>query len=1160
MQSLSKTPSFIFQEQFFLSNPIWTELMKAMKCIIDSHIVFLLDVNGYRTYQALKDFEDSDINDIEVFVRSGDLQERVASDKLHLYLGQISDPKKFKFLPGEKKLIKRMIEYIKKNHKEDDKPLGKNMGIYPLFKKRKPSDNCDTSAKKQKMDNATVVTLDLNSELVAIRKLIKEYFAKNNFPDAYTKLVATLPLYVKTMEKDNDASLTCKFSCPFCPGKEISAGYRERKSTWLLSNLNRHFQSHKTREDKIPGTVNTNFFQPTSEKTSTSTKNSEERPIEVTGSEEEDNNLTDAAEQSSQSSKGNPTPSCSLSSSHSGNKYSRLERRRRALGRHTPDQIRITAYFNILNDVETILRASEDMINTLKARCEELSFQSCSHGKFNVSNLLQMLMDSAIQNAGRKNHGQRYMENIKLFAAYLFMLGGRFLYEMLYKNLPASLPSISVVERTLREYSSQVIEGVFRFQELKEFLINNDLPLKVCISEDGTRVQPHFSYDPATNQIIGPVPPLAENGVPLSRNYPATSAAMITKHFREGAVASSGYAIMAQPLQKGAPSFCLTLFGTDNKFTSEQCVKRWRFIHEELKKIDIDAVAFSSDGDPKLLSAMHSHMFNPDCEVFELLKNWHFAAKGLNYTVIQDPIHAANKFKTRLNPSNFLPIGKFSASQTHLRELIRNQSKEKHGLTENDLDKEDKMNFNASVKISSERVTDLMEATIPGSEATVAYLTNMRYLIEACLDESLSPAEVLYKIWHCNHFLRYWKLWLLNHPTYKMEHFVTPNLYLCVEMIAHALTILLIKFRGENSPEFFLVSLFSSQTCEAFFRMARSMTVTHSTIINFSMKEFLHRVRRIDLLHFITTKLSDKLVFPREKRKKLLGILTKDKLQQTYLPTDAEICEIVLSAKADALSVLRGLGVNFSNNTSISRIRSYLLNSKQFEDSEDSVPSCSYLSTINEDDIPLDLLVAFPSPDDIPSLDPTEENIPREKSLPDDSKFVAVPQISGGFRIMMKSTFCWLLSLNGQKLSSDRLERVRQSICFNLQTSRNVTRAIEVGPQEEVEVGAWCIFKKMSKFYITQILGFTYLSGEGSSRSFTLPTAPTKPPSNKKKARGLGCLCTWYSYNQTGKLSKHEFKVQGYVNMTQYIATVPAPSYDSDLQISDSVLSYLRKL
>lgn len=78
MQSLSKTPSFIFQEQFFLSNPIWTELMKAMKCIIDSHIVFLLDVNGYRTYQALKDFEDSDINDIEVFVRSGDLQERVA--------------------------------------------------------------------------------------------------------------------------------------------------------------------------------------------------------------------------------------------------------------------------------------------------------------------------------------------------------------------------------------------------------------------------------------------------------------------------------------------------------------------------------------------------------------------------------------------------------------------------------------------------------------------------------------------------------------------------------------------------------------------------------------------------------------------------------------------------------------------------------------------------------------------------------------------------------------------------------------------------------------------------------------------------------------------------------------------------------------------------
>jgi len=45
----------------------------------------------------------------------------------------------------------------------------------------------------------------------------------------------------------------------------------------------------------------------------------------------------------------------------------------------------------------------------------------------------------------KKNHGQRYSEDLKLFAIYLFIVGGRMIYEFLEANLPNSIPSISQI-------------------------------------------------------------------------------------------------------------------------------------------------------------------------------------------------------------------------------------------------------------------------------------------------------------------------------------------------------------------------------------------------------------------------------------------------------------------------------------------------------------------------------------------------------------------------------------------------------------------------------------------------------------------------------------------------------------------------------------------
>ena len=847
-------------------------------------------------------------------------------------------------------------------------------------------------------------------------------------------------------------------------------------------------------------------------------------------------------------------------------KYSRSERRKRELGRHVPGQVRITAYYPILNQIEVTLRSNEEMIKSLSARCEELAacVSDFNSNNSNLSYLLKLLMETAKKNSSREKHGRRYDLDLKYFATYLFIVAGPFVYDFLQKNLSNSLPSISEVERTLASTAAPVKEGQFRFDELDKFLESHELPRKVFVSEDGTRILQRFLYDLTSDQIIGGVPPMAENGVPLINSFPAFSAAMIASHFEKGTPSSSAYAIMAQPLQEGAPSFCLAIFGTDNKFTSPQVFKRWNYIYEELLKRQIEVVGFGSDGDPKLLSAMHSHMFQPGETFVEEFQDFYFASGGKKFVVMQDFIHTVNKFRTRLDPANYLPIGKFTASQAHLRILSQERSKEEHGLTTADLDKSDKMNFNSSLKICSERITDLLEKYVPGSEGTEAYLKVMRFVMEAGLDESLAPLEKIYKIWYSVFFLRFWKNWLTSHAKFNLDNFVSRNLYMCVEIIAHSMIYLIIKFRDENCPESLIFHIFSSQACESFFRLARSMTTTESTVINFSMKEFLQKVRRIDMLHHVSSKLNDKLVFPREKRKRLLGILTAEKLKSTYLPSNAEIRITVLQAKNDAISVLRKLGVVCPPDSSMSKIKTSVLSCKNFEaefDADEILTGAPgvYEATIDEDDIPLDLLATFPSPEAVVDLNPHGE-ISSEVPLPAKSSHVQVPDGKGGFRTMSKSLFCWILSsVGGVSLDSVRVKRVREKILSSLGGLRaSSSTSLAPAKRDEVEIGNWCIFKDKKSLIVAQIIGFCYLSGTGKCQKYTLLKAPIQPPEGKV-ARGIGCMGMWY-YSQGNQLkilsSQHK-----YIDIANYLATVPAPvASESGLQLSPAVCEYLLRL
>lgn len=187
---------------------------------------------------------------------------------------------------------------------------------------------------------------------------------------------------------------------------------------------------------------------------------------------------------------------------------------------------------------------------------EEEEIEETNLGNLGV--ILQMFVQSSERNFERKKQGYRFDELTKMFSSYIFLLSGLLAYETLNANLPLSIPSVSTVHRFLKDNGPNVVEGKMRTEELLQYLKSRNLPLRVSISEDATRITAKISYDPVTNQLVGFALPLDDNGMPITFSFHARNTSEIQKHFLNPAnsVSSSVYVQMAQPLDPNAAPFC----------------------------------------------------------------------------------------------------------------------------------------------------------------------------------------------------------------------------------------------------------------------------------------------------------------------------------------------------------------------------------------------------------------------------------------------------------------------------------------------------------------------------------------------------------------------------------------------------------------------------
>lgn len=138
--------------------------------------------------------------------------------------------------------------------------------------------------------------------------------------------------------------------------------------------------------------------------------------------------------------------------------------------------------------------------------------------------------------------------------------------------------------RCINEHKSPIIEGEIRSQQLSNYLDHHKTTRYVWLSEDATAIISKVIYDPATNQLVGLVLPTNKvTGCPTSFSYLAQNAEMIKKHLEERR-STVVYLVMAQPLDERVPPYVVQLFGSDNRFDTEDVVKRWKFTVDELAK------------------------------------------------------------------------------------------------------------------------------------------------------------------------------------------------------------------------------------------------------------------------------------------------------------------------------------------------------------------------------------------------------------------------------------------------------------------------------------------------------------------------------------------------------------------------------------------------
>lgn len=349
----------------------------------------------------------------------------------------------------------------------------------------------------------------------------------------------------------------------------------------------------------------------------------------------------------------------------------------------------------------------------------------------------------------------------------------------------------------------------------------------------------------------------------------------------------------------------------------------------------------------------------------------------------------------------------------HLFELIEKFSKDKHNLCEPTLNPVVRQNFDSFLRMTDKKVIDLLKSNVKGSQATMKFLQIMRDVVDTYMDISLTPLERINKIWYSIFVLRIWRKFVLEHKELTLkDNFLTQNCYICVELNAHSLLLCMHHLKEEKKEQFFKPDEFNSQWCENMFRCLRSFTTVYSTKTNCTVKEMISRIHKVQLQNEIS--LNDvNFAYPRSVSAKKYA-----EKASFELPTMETISDEIEKCKKKAIFDALKLGIltkSKSKNNDLFKCETNPYRSQK------KAKKLYYVKNnaekLEKEKRKIQIIQGIYSIKDY-------SNIIRSEEVTDVSPYVIIKCVSGN-KIIKKTSLCWLLRPETQRISSDRLLRVR---------------------------------------------------------------------------------------------------------------------------------------
>ena len=238
---------------------------------------------------------------------------------------------------------------------------------------------------------------------------------------------------------------------------------------------------------------------------------------------------------------------------------------------------------------------------------------------------------------------------------------------------------------------------------------------------------------------------------------------MINVHLVELLLTTTNVQIHSRP-------YILAAYGTNNRFTAIDILRRWILLHSKCKDQRIRLVGFATDCDSRYMKAMrlslgffarlpNIDLLNENNRVLNIhcpqTWNFFFMRSRQLFLCMQDGVHLATKIRNRLlSKTATMLIGNQYISVNHLADLIENYTKIDHNLVKSDVFPRDRQNFSSCLKISSDDVLKLLNT--PNTTATYIYLYLLKLVIQTYVSKNTNIWDRLYFGWIATFICRLW--------------------------------------------------------------------------------------------------------------------------------------------------------------------------------------------------------------------------------------------------------------------------------------------------------------------------------------------------------------------------------------------------------------------